>query len=140
MGIDFFEVMTDITSMKTTQKTVSDFTADLASAAAKCGISIDGLTVKWTTLERTWGDLCGWVFVGEHAERAAEFASKWVQKHLASQRNYDRQVQVNSPEACDYATDNCGNVFTRRDLVWGGESLEWKPAFKLAAIYYPCAE
>jgi hypothetical protein len=126
-----------------TKKTVSDFNADLAAAAAKCGVSLDGLTVKWTTLDRTWGDLCGWVFVGENAERAAQFASKWVAKNMASRRNYDQQIQVNQPEACDYAVDNVGNVFTNRSNLWDGDKdgrLDWKPAFKLAVVYYPCAE
>jgi hypothetical protein len=125
--------------MKTTLKTVADFEIDLKAAAAKCGVSLDGLTVKWCHLDSTWGDSYGWVFFGEHAERAAKFCSAWAKKHLDPQSTYNAQRHADAPRACEVAIGNNG-VYTNRESVWGADDLDWRPGFKVSVVYYPCAE
>jgi hypothetical protein len=101
--------------MRTTALHNTDrFKAALARAAAKAGVSLEGLQSTAVCTDRTWGDRCGVVFYGaspEVNERAARFFLAYAGK----------QPRKSSYEAQSSLSYHGGMVFTR----WSNGAQGW---------------
>ena len=89
-------------------------------AAAKAGVSIEGVRIEYGTIDRTWGDKDGLIVTGGDEalrERVATFLSAWcfanLRKLLTS--SYDQQVHPMSPKP-------------------------FREGLAVGCVYYPCAE
>jgi hypothetical protein len=139
-----------------TMHTSEKFKTSLARAAAKAGVSLDGLEITGCTTDRTWGDRVGVVFYGaapEVNERAARFFLAYAQR-APRKSSYDSQSSLSYqgvmhfvrysnnaqgwytgalPVApAPYKSDLCG------DFVF--ERVEGYEGVAVNTTYYPCAD
>lgn len=105
--------------------------ASLKIKAAASGCDISDLKIEYVTLERTWGDKDGMVFIGQNAERCAKFAAAWLAKN--GNHNYDGQ--------------NCASYLGVMTVGIGSGKPEWSSnpyrqvtGHTISTFYYPCAD
>ncbi len=122
-------------------------------AARKCGADMSDITIKYATLDRTWGDKVGLVVFGGTPElraRVASYLTKWLTKHLTSllKRGYDQQISVDSePRNVAWlpkgATGTDGVAPMTPPSYYSPEDkadyvARIKPALGIGCVYYPC--
>jgi len=97
------------------------FNRSIVVASLKARSSI-GAKWKVVTVDQTWGDYVGMMFVGENAKRAATYFKQWADRNLAPLRNYDNQISIDHPEFAPAGK-------------YGPE-----PGYVVRYCYYPCNE
>jgi hypothetical protein len=110
----------------------------LELAMTKAGEAPGSVTMLNASLDRTWGDKDGLAFIGANAERAAKFASAWIQKNLAPRRSYDFQVN-GAYEGTEEMVDSRSGTMIPVRTCWapmGPVAL----CHVVATVYYPCAD
>lgn len=126
------------------------FAGALAAAAAKAGVSLEGLEWERCDTDRTWGDRVGLVFFGcEGAERAAKFFEKWAGKNLRKMKvvgGYEQQESIGFEGPFRYLEFANGARGWYRGTVEGYEApgrtelVKTKQGFATSFVYYPCAD
>jgi hypothetical protein len=126
-----------------TKVTCETIMTALSKAAAKAGVDVTGLRVEAACLDRTWGDLDGFVFYGADmgtCERAAQWFLRWYKPGASS---YEAQTAVRPK-----------GVYTFRRYANGAKGwcagngadspfvacVERRVGVAVSTHYYPCAE
>lgn len=136
------------------------FKAALEGAAAKAGISLEGLEFDACTTDQTWGDRCGLVFYGaapEVNERAAKFFEAWARKNLrklGAVGGYETQESIGFAGEMyftAYSNGAHGWYKMRKDTKLPAEGekpyanldltcTKVRQGFATSYVYYPCAD
>lgn len=82
--------------------------------------------MHYCTIDRTWGEKMGMVFIGKDAERAARFATLWVAKNIKG--SYDQQ------NVAGYSGLSTVTVHSKE-----GKARQVEGHI-VSAIYYPCCD
>ena len=153
-----FQVVSRVSGVVHTAHWSDEAIASATSAAKKCGVSLDGLQIKYATLDQTWGDKVGFVVIGgEEATRTrvASYLVKWLQKNLTKklERSYDQQISVDSSprQVAWLLQESAGRVgadgiFPKNPPSYYSEEDKAdyldriRPALGIGCVYYPCSE
>lgn len=116
------------------------FEANIQKAAARMGCDLSSLKVISVTIDRTWGDLCGYAFIGPEplVERAAQYCLRFHSSvrrpgsYGAQNSAMDRGVRA---VYVDVKTLQSHGIETKYQQ--GQEPIT---ARVVSTVYYPCAE
>ena len=131
---------------------IKKFRAALESACRAQNVDISGLVIQECTMDRTWGDLCGLFFAGEHAERAANWFRGWLGRN-PPKRTYQAQYSIGDVQAWHLVKDrknpalySSGKGHEMRVESYITNPEEYRAQFDVTAgyavayVYYPCNE
>jgi hypothetical protein len=145
----------EVDGMSIETKTLDAFKASLARKAKAAGTDLTGLQIEGCSIERTWGDLVGYVFWGaapEVNERCAAYFTRWMGKNDPRKGGYGAQRSLGDRGVYYFARyDNGAKGWYRGALPAdskvgeakydGGPVLEeTREGFAASTTYYPCAE
>lgn len=122
----------------------------MRAAAAKAGHDISNISVKYATLDATWGDRMGLVVLGGDQatrERCAAFLLAWCAKYFAGRTSYECQNAVRAAGNVTWLTHKAGaGVFPADppDYYSAEKAADYRarsqPGVAVSTVYYPCAE
>ena len=123
---------------------IAAFRKFIAVRAAAEGITIDGLSLDWATLDATWGDKCGYVVSGltaELNERIAKCFQAFCSKH-AGPGSYGAQRSIDLIERPFFQSthpNSLGKWFDAGSFRGTGTD-GLKSGRAVSLTYYPCAD
>jgi len=110
----------------------------LEKAAAKAGISVEGLLIETATMDHTWGHNVGMFFAGPEAERAAKWFAKWAPVVVDGSYNAQRSFGEPTPMYRSHFKPNgCITHFRGHENKDPDPRSEYLTGYAVSFVYFP---